>query len=307
MRAAAKELEFERAAALRDEIQQIRLRVLEQDASVTVGAGGGAGGGAARRQRPRRADRRRRPGPRPSGGRGRRRRRAGHGGHERHGPARRGGAGRDASTATAGRRGDGDRVRLAARHPRRARRRRRLAGPLARPADLGPDGHARTSASARDSDRPVAASRRTTAATARQIGGAWTRRDPVRSAAVRVPFGSTLHAGVLPARRPLMLGTGPGPDDLRLHGPDPMASAGRGNPARRRPVRDPRRPGGSLFGKAAARRSWSVRSGDRRRGRRPAGSLVWRIAGGLPIALAIAARAHRRHTRTPIALSSADR
>ena len=36
MRAAAKELEFERAAALRDEIQQIRLRVLEQDASVIV-------------------------------------------------------------------------------------------------------------------------------------------------------------------------------------------------------------------------------------------------------------------------------
>ena len=35
MRAAAKELEFERAAALRDEIQQIRLRVLEQDASLT--------------------------------------------------------------------------------------------------------------------------------------------------------------------------------------------------------------------------------------------------------------------------------
>ncbi|HYI23414.1 MAG TPA: excinuclease ABC subunit UvrB [Candidatus Limnocylindrales bacterium] len=36
MRAAAREMEFERAAALRDEIQQIRLRVLEQDASVTV-------------------------------------------------------------------------------------------------------------------------------------------------------------------------------------------------------------------------------------------------------------------------------
>src|SRR3954463_4468774 len=36
MRAAAKELEFERAAAIRDEIQQIRLRVLEQDASVVV-------------------------------------------------------------------------------------------------------------------------------------------------------------------------------------------------------------------------------------------------------------------------------
>ena len=34
MRAAAKQLEFERAAALRDEIQDIRLRVLEQDASV---------------------------------------------------------------------------------------------------------------------------------------------------------------------------------------------------------------------------------------------------------------------------------
>jgi excinuclease ABC subunit B len=36
MRGAAKELEFERAAALRDEIQQVRLRVLEQDASITV-------------------------------------------------------------------------------------------------------------------------------------------------------------------------------------------------------------------------------------------------------------------------------
>ncbi len=36
MRAAARELEFERAAALRDEVQQIRLRVLEEDASVTV-------------------------------------------------------------------------------------------------------------------------------------------------------------------------------------------------------------------------------------------------------------------------------
>jgi len=36
MKAAAKELEFERAAALRDEIQQIRLRVLDEDASVTV-------------------------------------------------------------------------------------------------------------------------------------------------------------------------------------------------------------------------------------------------------------------------------
>jgi excinuclease ABC subunit B len=36
MRAAAKELEFERAAALRDEIQQIRLRVLDQDQSAII-------------------------------------------------------------------------------------------------------------------------------------------------------------------------------------------------------------------------------------------------------------------------------
>ncbi len=37
MKSAAKQLEFERAAALRDEIQQIRLRVLQEDASITVG------------------------------------------------------------------------------------------------------------------------------------------------------------------------------------------------------------------------------------------------------------------------------
>jgi hypothetical protein len=50
MRAAAKQLEFERAAALRDEIQDIRLRVLEEDASTKVlraaeraAAGGRAG------------------------------------------------------------------------------------------------------------------------------------------------------------------------------------------------------------------------------------------------------------------------
>ncbi|MFP5343312.1 MAG: helicase-related protein, partial [Candidatus Limnocylindria bacterium] len=67
MKAAARELEFERAAALRDEIQQIRLRVLEQDASVTVARaaeragrearGGISGGltGAADRNRGRRA------------------------------------------------------------------------------------------------------------------------------------------------------------------------------------------------------------------------------------------------------------
>ena len=37
MKEAAKNLEFERAAALRDQVQEIRLRVLEQDASVIVG------------------------------------------------------------------------------------------------------------------------------------------------------------------------------------------------------------------------------------------------------------------------------
>ena len=36
MRAASKQLEFERAAALRDEIQDIRIRVLEEDASLAV-------------------------------------------------------------------------------------------------------------------------------------------------------------------------------------------------------------------------------------------------------------------------------
>ena len=57
MRQAARELEFERAAALRDEVQEIRLRVLEEDASVAVAlaaekaarsSGGDAGGGAGR-------------------------------------------------------------------------------------------------------------------------------------------------------------------------------------------------------------------------------------------------------------------
>jgi excinuclease ABC subunit B len=48
MKAAARELEFERAAALRDEIQQIRLRVLEQDASVTVARAAERAGRAAR-------------------------------------------------------------------------------------------------------------------------------------------------------------------------------------------------------------------------------------------------------------------
>jgi excinuclease ABC subunit B len=44
MRLAARELEFERAAALRDEIQQIRLRVLEEDASLIVGRAAEAAG-----------------------------------------------------------------------------------------------------------------------------------------------------------------------------------------------------------------------------------------------------------------------
>ena len=47
MKAAAKSLEFERAAALRDEVQQIRLRVLEQDASIIVGRAAERAGRAA--------------------------------------------------------------------------------------------------------------------------------------------------------------------------------------------------------------------------------------------------------------------
>ena len=46
MRAAARELEFERAAAMRDEIQQIRLRVLAEDASLIVGRAAEAAGRA---------------------------------------------------------------------------------------------------------------------------------------------------------------------------------------------------------------------------------------------------------------------
>jgi excinuclease ABC subunit B len=55
MRQSARELEFERAAALRDEIQEIRLRVLEEDQSVVVAraaekaAGGGKEDGTATR------------------------------------------------------------------------------------------------------------------------------------------------------------------------------------------------------------------------------------------------------------------
>ena len=54
MRAASKQLEFERAAALRDEIQDIRIRVLEEDASLAVldaaeHAAARGGGGTPRR------------------------------------------------------------------------------------------------------------------------------------------------------------------------------------------------------------------------------------------------------------------
>jgi excinuclease ABC subunit B len=49
MRNAARNLEFERAATLRDEIQEIRLRVLDQDASTTVARAAEAAAGAAGR------------------------------------------------------------------------------------------------------------------------------------------------------------------------------------------------------------------------------------------------------------------
>ncbi len=91
MKAAAKALEFERAAALRDEVQQIRLRVLEQDASITVGRAaeraGRAGPATARG-----LDNAAASAAWPSGCRGRGGR-AGPGGHQRHGPAGRRGAG----------------------------------------------------------------------------------------------------------------------------------------------------------------------------------------------------------------------
>ena len=115
MRAAAKELEFERAAAIRDEVQQIRLRVLEQDASVIVGrAAERAARGSFDRRGP---GRRGRPGARPARGRGRVAR-ADDGGDQRHGPARRRGARRERRWRARHRREH--RGRLAPRHPRRA-------------------------------------------------------------------------------------------------------------------------------------------------------------------------------------------
>ena len=101
MKAAARELEFERAAALRDEIQQIRLRVLEQDASITVGRAAeraareaGASGltGAADRARGRRGE--------AASGRG-----PADGGHERRGAPGRRGTGRPRRRAPASTKG----------------------------------------------------------------------------------------------------------------------------------------------------------------------------------------------------------
>ncbi|HXR27484.1 MAG TPA: excinuclease ABC subunit UvrB [Candidatus Baltobacteraceae bacterium] len=51
MREAARNLEFERAAALRDQVQEIRLRILEEDASVTVARAAEAAAGDAGRPR----------------------------------------------------------------------------------------------------------------------------------------------------------------------------------------------------------------------------------------------------------------
>ena len=140
MKAAAKQLEFERAAALRDEIQQIRLRVLEEDASITVGraaerAASDAGGrgltGAADRARGRRGA----------------------------AAAVAAGPGMEVTSVTVlpadeepsgtldgvpGEPGidEGTIADWLPGHPGRARGRGRLAGALARPPDLGPDGHA---------------------------------------------------------------------------------------------------------------------------------------------------------------------
>ena len=143
MRAAARELEFERAAALRDEIQQIRLRVLEEDASLAVGraaeaAGrGGAPADAGVRRRAAGARASARPPRRPPvlevtevtvvrrPARSRRSPRA---------PPPTGCPACATSTTT---------------------RRRRLAGEVARPPDLGPHGHPQRSPPHREA-RPAA-------------------------------------------------------------------------------------------------------------------------------------------------------
>ena len=93
MRSAAKELEFERAAALRDEIQQVRLAGPRAGCVGDRGAGRGAGG--CRRGRGRdRSYRGRRSRARSTGRRGSRGGWIAAGGHQRHGPARGRGAGR---------------------------------------------------------------------------------------------------------------------------------------------------------------------------------------------------------------------
>ena len=191
MKAAAKQLEFERAAALRDEIQQIRLRVLEEDASIIVGRAAergrraGADGrgltGAADRARGRRgaaASRRGRPGvievtsvDGPAGRRGARRR-----------PWT---ASRATATST-----DGHGRRLAARHPRRARGRRpagRRAGSTGRP------GTARsrpTSSSGPARGRPVAADQVAGAVSHRRLAGVASR-----------PTGSAVQSCMVRKRR----------------------------------------------------------------------------------------------------------
>ena len=133
MKAAAKQLEFERAAALRDEIQQIRLRVLEEDASVVVARAAERAARDAALPAKERAAAHRPGGGAPDGSAVVR-------GHRGHRAAIRRGAGRRRGR----RRGLGrHRGGAVPGHPRRARRRRRrLAGALARPADLGPDGDA---------------------------------------------------------------------------------------------------------------------------------------------------------------------
>ena len=139
MKAAAKQLEFERAAALRDEIQHDPAARARRGRRPTIVAR--AAEAAAREpegRRPgRRASRPKRRGTVPGEAEVAER----DGDHQRRGAA----GGRGARRAAAGRRGGGRRdrhgLRLAAGDPRRARRADRLAGALARPADLGPDGH----------------------------------------------------------------------------------------------------------------------------------------------------------------------
>ena len=137
MKAAAKQLEFERAAALRDEIQQIRLRVLEQDASITVGGPPSARRGTRGGRGP---DRCRRPRARTAGDAA-----AVAAGRPWRSPASRScrpTRNRPTTSTAAGEPGidEGTVADWLPGHPRRARRRGRLAGTLAGPADLGPHG-----------------------------------------------------------------------------------------------------------------------------------------------------------------------